>query len=239
MKYQTETGEWEHAWNTSWGVSTRLVGGMVMTHGDDNGLVLPPRVAPMQVAVVPIWKAADPKDRILEAASSIAAGLRERGVRVRLDDRDNLSPGFKFNEWELLGVPLRIELGPKDLDKGSVVCVKRRARQKTFVGFDEIDDRVPALLDEIQRELLDAARARRDAATSTVDTWEDFQAKLDDPGGFVLAHWGGDAETEARIKEETGATLRCIPLEGPEEAPRPCIRGEGTSTRRVYFARAY
>ncbi len=239
VKYQDERGDWSYAWNTSWGVSTRLVGGIVMTHGDDNGLILPPRLAPVQVVVVPIWRASDPRERILDAAGKVAARLRDKGLAVELDDRDNLSPGFKFNEWELLGVPLRIELGPKDLEKGSVVCVRRLDRKKTFVPLEALEDRVPELLEELQRELLEAARARRDAATSRVDSYDEFKHKLDEPGGFVLAHWGGDAETERLIKEETGATIRCIPLEAPEEPPQPCIRGKGTSTRRVYFARAY
>ncbi len=239
VKYQDERGDWSYAWNTSWGVSTRLVGGIVMTHGDDNGLILPPRLAPVQVVVVPIWRASDPRERILDAAGKVAARLRDKGLAVELDDRDNLSPGFKFNEWELLGVPLRIELGPKDLEKGSVVCVRRLDRKKTFVPLEALEDRVPELLEELQRELLEAARARRDAATSRVDSYDEFKHKLDEPGGFVLAHWGGDAETERLIKEETGATIRCIPLEAPEEPPQPCIRGEGRSTRRVYFARAY
>jgi prolyl-tRNA synthetase len=239
LRYQTETGDWEYAWNTSWGVTTRLVGALVMVHGDDNGLVLPPRLAPIQAVVVPIWKAADPRERILEAAARVFERLKARGVAVRLDDRDNVNPGFKFNEWELMGVPLRLELGPKDLDRGSIVAVKRHSREKLPVPFDDLERRVPELLEEVQAEVLDAARRRRDAATFTVDSYDEFREKLDHPGGFVLAHWGGEAETERRIKDETGATIRCIPLDGPEEPPHPCIRGGGSSTRRVYFARAY
>jgi prolyl-tRNA synthetase len=239
LKFQNADDAWEYAWNTSWGVSTRLVGAIIMTHSDDNGLVLPPRVAPLQVAVVPIWRGRDPKDEILATAAKVAERLVAKGFSVKLDDRDNLSPGFKFHEWEMLGVPLRIELGPKDLAKGSVVCVKRTNREKSFVALDDLEGRVAELLEEIQQQMLRAARERRDAATFEVDSYDEFKEKLEEPGGFLLAHWGGDAETEALIKEETGATIRCIALDRPEEPAQPCIRGNGTSTRRVHFAKAY
>ena len=239
LKFQTENDDWEHAWNTSWGMTTRMIGAMVMVHGDDNGLVLPPRVAPIQVVVVPIWRSGDPVDEILSTAQKVAADLRSAGFSVRVDDRDNLNPGFKYNEWELQGVPLRIELGPKDLAKQSVCCVLRTSRQKHFVPMTEMVAKVGELLEGLQAELLAAARARRDEATFRVDTWDDFKAKLDEPGGFLLAHWGGDAATEKRIQEETGATIRCIPLDAADEPEAACIRGEGRSTRRVVFARAY
>lgn len=238
LKFQTEAGDWAHAWNTSWGVSTRLVGAIVMAHGDDNGLVLPPRLAPVQVAIVPIWKGGDPIDRILAAAREVRDRLRAAGFSVKLDERDNLAPGFKFHEWEMLGVPLRIELGPKDLEKGSVVCVKRPNRAKSFVPVAAIEDRVRALLDEIQAEMLDAARARRDAATFPVDTWKDFNAKLDAPGGFLLAHWCGETACETAIQDETKATVRCLAFDQPAEAGA-CVRCGKPSPRRVHFARAY
>jgi len=188
LKFQTETGDWEHAFNTSWGVSTRLVGAIVMAHGDDNGLVLPPRLAPIQVVIVPIWKGTDPIDKILAAAKDVEATLKKAGVAVKLDARDNLNPGFKFNEWEMLGVPLRIELGPKDLEKGSVCCVKRLGRAKSFVPVADVATAVPKLLDEVQAELLAAARARRDASTYPVDTYDAFKEKLEAAGGgFMLA----------------------------------------------------
>ncbi len=238
LKFQTEAGDWQHAWNTSWGVSTRLVGAVVMAHGDDNGLVLPPRLAPVQVAVVPIWKASDPVDRILGAAREVRDRLAKAGLAVKLDERDNLSPGFKFNEWEMLGVPLRIELGPKDLEKGSVVAVKRPNRAKAFVPMADLETRIPALLEEVQREMFEAARARRDAATFPVDGWETFKEKIDSPGGFLLSHWCGSAECETAIQEETKATVRCLAFGQPGEKG-VCVRCGEPSPRRVHFAKAY
>jgi prolyl-tRNA synthetase len=238
LKFQNEAGDWEHAWNTSWGVTTRLVGALVMTHSDDNGLLLPPRLAPTQVAVVPIWKGKDPKDAILEAASRVTQSLRDGGLRVELDDRDNLSPGFKFHEWELAGVPLRIELGPKDLEKGSVVCVRRQDREKTFVAMDQLATRVPQLLEAAQELLLATARERRAAATWEVDDYDTFKAKLEDPGGFLLAHWCGDDACEGRIQEETKATIRCLAFDQPEESGSCLICG-GASNKRAHFAKAY
>jgi prolyl-tRNA synthetase len=238
LKYQNEDGVWEHAWNTSWGMSTRMVGAVIMTHGDDNGLVLPPRMAPIQVAVVPIWKGDDPKGEIVEAAAGVAERLRALGLSVKLDDRDNLSPGAKFHDWELAGVPLRVELGPKDLQKGSVVCVKRTDRGKSFVPLAELETAVPSLLDTIQGEMFEAARKRRDEHTFPVDGYDEFKAKLADPGGFLLAHWCGTSECEARIQEETKATVRLLAFDQPEEHGR-CVRCDGESSRRVHFAKAY
>jgi prolyl-tRNA synthetase len=238
FKFQTEAGDWEYGWNTSWGVSTRLVGAVVMAHGDDNGLVLPPRIAPVQVAVVPIWKGSDPAEEILSKAREVRDRLVAIGLAVEIDERDNVSPGFKFNEWEMLGVPLRIELGPKDLEKGSVMTAKRPNRAKTPVPMDQLEERVPVLLDEIQQEMFDVALARREAATFPVDTWDAFKSKLDDPGGFLLAHWCGSTECEQTIQDETRATIRCLAFGQPEEKGK-CIRCDGESTRRVHFARAY
>ena len=238
LRYQTESGEWEHAWNTSWGVSTRLVGAVVMAHGDDDGLVLPPRLAPVQVVVVPIWKGTDPQERIREAAEAVRLELAAAGLAVRLDDRDNLSPGFKFHEWELLGVPLRIELGPKDLEKNSVMCVTRVGRKKTPVPRQELAARVPELLDGLQRELFEAARRRRDEATRPVDDYETFKREVDERGGFLLAHWCGDPACEERVKDETQATIRCLALDQPDERGRCIVCGE-ESRQRAHFARAY
>ena len=239
LKFQTEAGDWQHAFNTSWGVSTRLVGAIVMAHGDDNGLVLPPRLAPSQVVVVPIWKGTDPVEKIIAAAKDVEATLKKAGVAVKLDARDNLSPGFKFNEWEMLGVPLRIELGPKDLEKGSVCCVKRLGRAKSFVPVSDVASAVPKLLDELQAELLAAARARRDASTYVVDGYDVFKEKLEAAGGgFLLAHWCGDGACEAAIHEETKATVRVITFDGPAEKGA-CVRCGNPSTRRVHFAKAY
>ncbi len=238
LKFQDEGGAWQHAWNTSWGVSTRLVGAIVMAHGDDNGLVLPPRLAPIQVAIVPIWKGSDPKDAILSAARDVRDRLAAAGISVTLDDRESLSPGFKFNEWELLGVPLRIELGPKDLEKGSVMTVRRHDRGKQPVSMDGVADSVRTLLDEVQRALFEAARMRRDAATRTVDTYDDLKATVEGPGGFVLAPWCGRTVCEVKIQDETKATIRVLAFDQPDEAGRCVVCGE-PSPKRVHFAKAY
>jgi prolyl-tRNA synthetase len=237
LKFQTEAGDWQYAFNTSWGVSTRLVGAIVMAHGDDNGLVLPPRLAPIQV-IVPIWKGSDPVDKILAAAGEVERSLRAAGIAVKLDARDNLSPGFKFNEWELLGVPLRIEIGPKDLDKGSVCCVRRTNRQKSFVAMAAVAAEVPAMLEAIQAEMLAAARARRDAATRLVDDYATFKAVLESDGGFLLAPWCGDTACEVAIQDETKATVRVLTFDQPMEAGT-CVRCDKPSARRVHFAKAY
>jgi prolyl-tRNA synthetase len=238
LKFQTEAGDWQHAFNTSWGVSTRLVGAIVMAHGDDQGLVLPPRLAPIQVVIVPIWKGTDPVEKILAAAKDVEATLKKAGIAVKLDARDSLSPGFKFNEWEMLGVPLRIELGPKDLEKGSVCCVKRLNRAKSFVPVADVATSVARLLDELQAEMFAAARARRDAATSTVDSYDAFKTTLESSGGFLLAHWCGDGACESTIHDETKATVRVITFDGAAEKGA-CVRCGKPSTRRVHFAKAY
>ena len=238
LKYQAEAGEWHHAWNTSWGASTRLVGGLLMTHSDDDGLVLPPKLAPIQVAVVPIWRSSDPRDEIIAAARGVRDRLVERGFAVELDDREGMTPGSKYHEWEMLGVPLRIELGPKDLAKGSVVCVKRVGRKKSFVSMDELEARVSELLDEIQKEMLAAAVERRAAATAEVDDYDAFKTRLEEPGGFLLAHWCGDGACEERVQNETKATIRCLAFDQPEEAGR-CVVCGGASPKRAHFAKAY
>jgi len=188
--------------------------------------------------IVPIWKGSDPVDKILAAAREVEAALKKAGVAVKLDARDNLSPGFKFNEWELAGVPVRIEIGPKDLEKGSICCVKRVGRQKSFVPMGEAATKVPALLEEIQKEMIEAARARRDAATYEVNSYDEFKKKVEDEGGFLLAHWCGDTACETAIHEDTKATVRVITFDGKKEAGQ-CVRCNGASTRRVHFAKAY
>jgi prolyl-tRNA synthetase len=238
VKYQTEDGREEHAWNTSWGVSTRLVGALVMTHGDDNGLVLPPRLAPLATVVVPIWRTEDMREKVLRAAREVSRRLLAAGVSCHVDDRDTLTPGFKYHEWELAGVPLRIELGPKDLDRGEVLCVRRPDRAKESVPLGALETRVPALLEEIQQQLYRTALARCSAATHEVDDYETFARMLDEPGGFLLAHWCGSAECEARVKAETRATIRCLALDQAEE-PGRCLVCGGSSPKRAHFARAY
>lgn len=225
----------EYVWATSWGVSTRLIGGLVMTHSDDDGLVLPPRLAPIQVVIVPIPK---PVPALMEAADQIAARLRARGISVKVDNDDQNRPGFKFAEYEMIGVPVRLGLGQRDLDAGQLEVARRDTKEKTNVPLGSIDEYVEQLLHDIQRNLFERAKAYRDAHITRVDTWADFEAALEEKGGFVLAHWDGTTETELEIKERTKATIRCVPLDGEVEAGT-CILTGKPSQRRVLFARAY
>jgi prolyl-tRNA synthetase len=238
VKYQDAEGKWENTWNTSWGMSTRMIGGVIMTHGDDSGLVLPPRVAPIQCVIVPIWRGKDPHDHIVDAANQLRDRLVAAGVKVKVDDRDNVNPGHKYAEWEMLGVPLRLELGPKDIEKNSVMTVKRVGRVKTPVSMDEVETKIPQLLDEIQRELFEAALERRESATREVNDYDEFKRVNDEHGGFLLAHWCGDAACETRIQEETKATIRCLAFDQPEE-PGACVACGGASPKRAHFAKSY
>ncbi|MGH9748361.1 MAG: proline--tRNA ligase [Candidatus Polarisedimenticolia bacterium] len=237
VKYQSKEGQWEHVWNTSWGVSTRLVGAIVMAHGDDNGLVLPPRLAPVQAVIVPIWKTDEEKSRIGEAARLAAEELRAV-FRVHVDLRDEVSPGWKFNDWELKGVPLRLEIGPRDLQADQFTVVRRLDRRKTAVPRGALRSRVADLLEEMQKDMLEKNRAFLRENTRDVRDYETFKTELDAKGGFVRAHWCGSADCEARIKEETKATIRCIPFEGNRQAGA-CLRCGAAADRWVYFARAY
>jgi prolyl-tRNA synthetase len=276
-KYQTEKGDWAHVWNTSWGLSTRMVGALVMTHADDEGLVLPPRLAPIQVVLVPIWKGGPEAEEIKTKAAEIGKALKAAGVRFHFDGRENQNPGFKFAEWELAGVPLRLELGPKDLAAGQVMAVRRQAledayiagatggavaapasaapqpaagsaaagggkapkpaRAKESIAIEALAERIPALLDEIQAGMLARARAWRDARTHKVDSYEDFKKGVE-TGGFLVAHWCGEAQCEAAIKQETSATIRVILSDAPSE-DGSCVRDGKPSKRRVHFAVAY
>lgn len=225
----------ELVWATSWGVSTRLVGGLIMTHSDDDGLVLPPKLAPIQVVIVPIPK---PVPELLEAANKIAAQLRAKGISVKLDDDDQNRPGFKFAEYEMIGVPVRLGLGQRDLDAGQVEVARRDTKEKSSVPLDTVADHVAQLLDDIQANLFNRAKAYRDAHITPVDTWAEFEDALENKGGFVSAHWDGTTETEVEIKEKTKATIRCIPVGNPEE-PGACILTGKPSRQRVLFAKAY
>jgi len=238
VTYQDEAGGRQHVWATSWGVSTRLIGALVMAHGDEKGMRLPPKLAPYQVVIVPIYKSDEERARVCEVAARIAADLGT--FRVRLDDRDTVRPGFKFNEWELRGVPLRIEMGPKDLSTRQVVLARRDTGAKEFVPQDGLAGRIGAVLDEIQRSLYEQAMRFREENMFRVDTWDEFAERTAGEGGsgFLVAHWDGSAETEARIKEETKATIRCIPLNNAKE-PGKCVRTGKPSTQRVIFAKAY
>jgi len=237
VKFQTSGGDWAHVWQTSWGVSTRLVGALVMAHGDDNGLVLPPRLAPIQVVIVPIWKSDEEKALIREAAARAVEELKG-AFRVRADLRDEVSPGWKYNEWELKGVPLRLEIGPRDLQKGQFMAVRRLDRRKTPVPQEALLTHVSSLLEEAQTEMLERARARLRDNTRDASDYESFKKEIETPGGFFRAHWCGSPECEQSIKNETKATIRCIPLEGNKEEGR-CLRCGARSGEWVYLARAY
>jgi prolyl-tRNA synthetase len=247
LKFQSVEGKEEYAWNTSWGVSTRMVGGMVMTHGDDEGIVVPPRLAPVQVVVVPIVKAGDPKaEAIRHKADELAGMLTAQHVRVKVDHRDHLSPGAKFYEWERKGVPFRMELGPKDLDKEQVVLVRRVApeegQKKEFLPQAHAVSMLPERLEVFQRELLARAMRRREENSHRgVNDWGEMKEILESKGGFVYTGWSGDPAVEARAKEELKATIRVIPDREFRSATAPtrCIGGGGASRMEVVWARAY
>ncbi|MEZ4966338.1 MAG: proline--tRNA ligase [Saprospiraceae bacterium] len=225
----------EHVWATSWGVSTRLVGGLIMTHSDDDGLVIPPKLAPVQVVIVPIPK---PSPELDEAAAKISNALRAKGIRVKVDDDDQNRPGFKFAEYEMIGVPVRLGLGQRDLAANQVEVARRDTKEKANVPLDGIADHIAALLEEIQQNLFDRAKAHRDGHITKVDSWDEFVEVLENKGGFLSAHWDGSTETEVEIKEKTKATIRCIPLDAPDE-PGACVLTGKPSKRRVLFAKAY
>ncbi|MGB3619638.1 MAG: proline--tRNA ligase [Catalinimonas sp.] len=233
-----EGGGEEFVWGTSWGVSTRLMGALIMAHSDDAGLVLPPKLAPIQVVIVPIFRKDEQLNLIYDRVRPIIDALRERGVTVRFDDRDTYKPGYKFADWEMKGVPLRLAVGPRDLENGTVEVTRRDTGVKELHSMDHIVGLVPQLLDEIQRGLYDRALGFRERMTTRVETWDEFQETLDTTGGFVLAHWDGTGETEEKIKEATKATIRCVPLDAPDEAGS-CVFSGKPSERRVLFARAY
>ena len=238
VKFQTKEGTQEYVWATSWGVSTRLMGALIMTHSDDNGLVLPPKLAPYQVVIVPIYKGQEQLDAISEVAEGLMNDLRAAGVTVKFDNRDTHKPGWKFNQYELQGVPVRIAIGPKDLEKGSVEVARRDTLTKQFMQQDEVATAIPALLDEIQASLFEKALSFREENSQTADTWEEFKALMKGNPGFVYAHWDGTTETEDKIKDLTKATIRCIPLNNKQEEGK-CILTGKPSTQRVVFAKAY
>ena len=238
VKFQTKEGTQEYVWATSWGVSTRLMGALIMTHSDDNGLVLPPKLAPYQVVIVPIYKGQEQLDAISEVAEGLMKDLRAAGVTVKFDKRDTYKPGWKFNQYELQGVPVRIAIGPKDLEKGSVEVARRDTLTKQFMQQDEVATAIPALLDEIQVSLFEKALSFREENSQTADTWEEFKALMKGNPGFVYAHWDGTTETEDKIKDLTKATIRCIPLNNNQEEGK-CILTGNPSTQRVVFAKAY
>ena len=238
VKFANAEGKQEYVWGTSWGVSTRLMGALVMTHSDDQGLVLPPSLAPIQVVVVPIYKTDEQLAGITAEVNKLTTALRKLQISVKFDDRTTQKPGFKFAEWELKGVPVRIAVGPKDLENGTFEVARRDTLTKEVVSKDEITTYVSDLLGQIQKELFEKALSYRNTHITEVNSFEEFKAVLDTKGGFVSAHWDGTAATEEKIKELTKATIRCIPLDRVEEAGS-CIFTGQSSIGRVLFAKAY
>ena len=237
VKFADKEGKLEYVWATSWGVSTRLMGALIMTHSDDEGLVLPPALAPIQVVAVPIYRSAEELEAITAKVNELAAKLRARGISFKFDDDDNRRPGWKFAEYESKGVPVRVAIGPRDLENGKAEIARRDTKTKETVDFEGLDQYIEDLLNSIQKNLLEKARKFREENTHTVESYDEFRKKIDN-GGFFLAHWDGTKETEARIKEETQATIRCLPLDGAEEKGVCMVTGR-PSAGKVIFAKAY
>ena len=238
VKFLNKTGQLEYVWATSWGVTTRLVGALIMAHSDDNGLVLPPKLAPIQVVIVPIYKKAEELALISEKANEIKKKLQVRNISVKFDDSDNQKPGWKFAEYELKGVPLRLAIGPRDYQNNTVEVARRDTLEKKIYSAEGIENVVTDLLHEIQVNIFNKALKFREENTHKVDNYNEFKEILDAKGGFILAHWDGTPETETKIKEETKATIRCIPFENDGEKGKCMITGK-PSNQRVLFARAY
>lgn len=237
VTFLNKENQLEHVWATSWGVSTRLMGALIMTHSDDNGLVLPPRLAPIQVAIVPIFKDAEGLAQITEKVNGIKAALEAQGISVKYDDRDSQKPGWKFTEYEFKGVPVRIAIGPRDIENGTAEVCRRDTLEKSVHSIDSLAQLVPELLKEIQQNLFNRALKHREDNTIKVDTWDEFKEKIEQ-GKFILAHWDGTSETETKIKEETKATIRALSFDLPSEEGK-CIYSGKPSARRVIFAKAY
>ena len=240
VQFVDKENKMQYVWATSWGVSTRLMGALIMTHSDDNGLVLPPKLAPIQVVIVPIYKTDEQLEAINSKVAGIVAQLKKMGISVKYDNADNKRPGFKFAEYELKGVPVRLVLGARDLENNTVEVMRRDTLEKQTVSLDGIEEYVSNLLEDIQQNIYNKALTYRQGNTKKVDTYEEFKEQIE-KGGFILAHWDGTSETEERIKEETKATIRCIPFEADEESLTPgvCMVTGKPSARRVLFARAY
>lgn len=238
VQYTNREGKLDYVWATSWGVSTRLMGALIMAHSDNNGLVLPPKLAPIQVVMIPIYKGAEELEKIRTRLDEIAAELKTKGISVKIDARDNVRSGFKFAEYELKGVPVRLAIGPRDLAAGTIEVVRRDTLAKETYSQEGIADHVEKLLGDIQTNIYNKALKFREEMTTKVDTYDEFKRVLEEKGGFILAHWDGTPETEEKIKAETKATIRCIPVNAPEE-DGVCIISGKPSKRRVLFARAY
>ena len=237
VKFINQNNELEYVWATSWGVSTRLMGALIMTHSDDNGLVLPPHLAPIQVVIVPVYKSLDQLAEIDAKVAPIVEKLKSMGISVKYDNADNKRPGFKFADYELKGVPVRLVLGARDIEKGTIEVMRRDTLEKSEASLEGIEAQVAALLEEIQANIYAKALKFREEKTITVETYDEFKEKIED-GGFILAHWDGTPETEEKIKNETKATIRCIPLDG-DKTPGKCMVTGKPSAQRVIFARSY
>ena len=237
VKFADKNNVESFVWQTSWGVSWRLIGGMIMVHGDDNGLVLPPRVAPIQVVIIPIYYSDEDKDKILEKSKSIQDSMKQKNIRVHLDDREQVTPGFKFNDWEMKGIPLRIEIGPKDLEQDKVVFVRRHNRQKQDHSIDGLVDKVVAELDNIHNDMFADAKKILDERTVTLETYEEFKSELE-KGMLIKAPICDNPSCEEKIKEETGADIRVMPDDSDDEKSK-CIYCDGQSKIKPLFARGY
>ena len=238
IKFQGRDKSLQYVWGTSWGVTTRLIGAVVMVHGDEGGLILPPRIAPYQVVIVPIPRG-NWRETVLPKAQAIRDELVARGVRVMLDDRDSQTPGWKFNEWEMRGVPLRLEIGPKDIEKSQVVLARRDTRQKAFTPMEGLTAHIEQLLVEIQKALFDRAVQFRTEHTSETGSYDEFKQIMDGRPGFVISPWCGTAECEAAIKADTQATIRNIPFTNDQLNGQPCLRCGAPATVKAWFAKAY
>ena len=238
VKFATKEGKQEYVWATSWGVSTRLMGALIMTHSDDNGLVLPPKLAPIQVVIVPIYKGAAQLEAISEKVNPLVAALRSKEITVKFDDRDTHKPGFKFNEYELKGVPIRLAVGQRDLENGTFELARRDTLEKQSVPADKVVETIALLLNEIQENIYNKALKHREEYTCSVDSYDEFKEVLASKGGFIAAHWDGTAETEEKIQKETKATIRCIPINVQDESGKCMVTGK-PSPYRVLFAKAY
>jgi prolyl-tRNA synthetase len=238
VQFTNKEGKLEKVWGTSWGVSTRLMGALIMAHSDDEGLIIPPKLAPIHVVIIPIFRSDEELTRISAQAEELMIALRKQGLTVKFDNRDTHKPGFKFAEYEMRGVPVRIAMGPRDLENGTVEVARRDTKEKNVMPIKSVMTDIPALLDDIQKTIYERALRFREEMTTRVDSYEEFKRVLDGKGGFVLAHWDGTAQTEAAIKDETKATIRCIPLDAPAEVGT-CVYSGKPSGKRVLFARAY
>ncbi|MCK9340101.1 MAG: proline--tRNA ligase [Bacteroidales bacterium] len=238
VKFLNKENQLEYVWASSWGVSTRLIGALIMTHSDDNGLVLPPQIAPIQVVIVPVYRNEEQLNEISVKVNILVQKLKNRGISVKYDDDDSKRSGWKFNEYEVKGVPVRVAIGPRDLENNEAEVVRRDTLEKQTLSFDTLDEHIVNLLDEIQNNLFQRSLEFRNANIRKADTWDEFMSILDNEGGFVLAHWDGTTETEEKIKELAKATIRCIPYNNPLEDGK-CICTGKPSNQRVLFARAY